>query len=463
MRIVIAGGGHAADFIARRLIREGNELVIVEKDELRCRYLESHLDAKIVQGSAASIATMRRAEIAKADMFIAVTQSDEVNLAACLIADAQAPDAYTAVRLRTHEFDTWKCMLEDLRVQVHRIVHPESDIVARILRVLAIPGVSDVRDFADGEVKVFGMNVESTSWFAGKTLQELNEVGPPGNAMIAMILRDNDVIIPHGNQTLSPGDHVYAVTTKEDLDAFFKFMGIARQKVIREVFIVGGGEVAVSLAQALEAQRVTVKLFERDVQRCDCIADLLEKTTVINADGTDQETLTQANIDGVDAFLALTGDQDANLIVSLLARRLGAKKVIPLVDRMDYLPLAQRLGFNTTVSPRLKVVDAILEFVRKGGVVSVRSFGEQNAEAIELVAPSKSRYVGRPLRKVAFPRDAIVGAIARPNGQVLVPRGDDIIAAGDRVVILAAERVVPQLESELLTTTPAKKAVWARA
>lgn len=204
MRIFIAGGGQVAAFIARRLIREANELTILEHDEERCRYLDAHLDAKVVHGSAASIADWRKAGVAKAEMVIAVTQSDELNLLASIIVHAEAPEAFKAVRLRTHEFSLWRRMLEAHGVKIDRVIHPESDIVARILRVLAIPGVSDIRDFAGGAVKLFGMNVEPSSWIAGKTLAELDRAGPPRNAVVGIIFRGYQVIIPTGGKCCRP-------------------------------------------------------------------------------------------------------------------------------------------------------------------------------------------------------------------------------------------------------------------
>lgn len=259
---------------------------------------------------------------------------------------------------------------------------------------------------------------------------------------------------------LQAGDHIYTVTTRSDLDDLLRFMGIEKQESLRRVFIVGGGEIGIAVAEALEREGVSIKLFEKDERHCEHASSVLKKTIVIHGDGTDQETLLQENVEGVDAFVALTKDDDANIIVSLLARRLGAKKLVALVNRLDYLPLAQRLGINTTVSLRLKAMDAILEFVRKGGVLSVRTFREEEAEAIEIIAPKTSRYIGLALRDVAFPRGVIVGAIARPDGEVMVPRGDAVIEAGDRVVFLSLDRCVSELESAFLSA--ANKALWVR-
>ncbi|MEE9292882.1 MAG: NAD-binding protein, partial [Acidobacteriota bacterium] len=197
-------------------------------------------------------------------------------------------------------------------------------------------------------------------------------------------------------------------------------------------------------------QRVQAKLFERDAARCEKIAAILDRTIVINGDGTDQATLEEENIAGVDAFLALTNEDEVNIIACLLARRLDARKVVALINRPHYLAMAQRLGINATIAPRIAAVDRILQFVRKGRVLSVTTFREEEAEAIELIATDSKKYVGRRLRDIRFPRGAIVGAIVRPDGEVIVPRGEVSIQARDRVIFFALESAVPELESEFL-------------
>lgn len=450
MRILIAGGGQSAALIASRLIREGNEITIVEKDAARCAHLDETLDAKVVRGSAASIRTLRKAGLETVQMLIAVTDSDEINVLACVIAKTYANVKVKVARVRSHEFADWRRVADDNELGIDLIIHPESDVMERIMRVVNVPGVSDIIDFADGEVKLFGMNVERTSWFAGKTLEELDAAGPPANSLVALIFRGQQVIIPHGAQVVLPGDHVYVCTTKQNLEKVLEFMGVGRRGKLQRVFIVGGKQIGISLAQELERQGVQVKLIEKDPDRCELIAGLVKRTIVVRGDGTDQATLEEENVEGVDAFLALTAHDEDNIIASLLARRLGVGKVVALINRLSYLSMVQRLGVNTSVSLRLSTVDAVLQFVRKGGVLSVTTFREEEAEAIELIASEGSRYVGKRLRDIALPRGAIVGAIARTSGEVLVPRGDATIEPGDRVIFFALESVVPELESAFL-------------
>jgi trk system potassium uptake protein TrkA len=255
------------------------------------------------------------------------------------------------------------------------------------------------------------------------------------------------VIIPHGAETLKAGDHIYCIAATSELENTMRFLGLQRRQSLERVFIVGGKQIGIRLAGTLENEGVMVKLFERDIERCQKIASVLEKTVVVHGDGTDQSVLVDADIENVDAFLALTNDDEDNILASLLARKLGVRKVVALINRLNYLPMVQLLGINATVSPRLAAADRILQFVRKGRVISVTTFREEEAEAIELIATRNSKYVGKPLRDVRFPQGAIVGAIARPDGTVLVPRGDASIHVGDRVIFFALARVVPELES----------------
>jgi len=459
MRILIAGGGQSAALIAGRLIREGNEVIIVDRDAERCAQLEELLDARIVRGSASNVETLHKAGLAEADMLIAVTDSDETNMLACMIAQADSDIKVKVARVRSHEFEHWRRITSEVGLRIDHIIHPETDVMQRIMRVVRVPGVSDILDFADGRVKLFGMNVELESWFAGKTVEELDAAGPPANSLIAMIFRGQQVIIPHGAQKLLPGDHIYIVATEDNLESVLKFMGVPLQSSLDRVFIVGGKQAGIWVAQELERHGVKVKLIERDAERCAKIAEMLTDTIVIHGDGTDQATLEEENIEDVDAFLALTNHDEDNIIASLLARRLGARKVVALINRLNYLPMVQRLGINTSVSLRLATVDRVLQHVRKGRVLSVTTFREEEAEAIELIATIGSRYVGKKLRDIKFPRGAIVGAIARPNGEVMVPRGGVTIQPDDHVIFFALESVVPELESAFIAEAKPKIAL----
>ena len=280
-------------------------------------------------------------------------------------------------------------------------------------------------------------------------MRELDDLSPP-NSLMVMLFRGQCVIIPRGDDQLQAGDFVYIIVPTGELVACLRFMGLPGQERLQRVFILGGKQIGIEVAQRLEKRGVQVKLFEKDLARCQRIATLVKKTVVVHADGTDQRVLTEENIEGIDAYLALSGHDEDNIIASLLSKRMGAGKAIAIINRSELLPMAQLLGIEASLSTRLVAVDRILQFVRKGKVLSVKTFRDEEAEAIELVATKDSKYVGKKLRHVHLPRGTIVGAIAHPDGRVTVPRGDAIIHAGDRVIFFCLESLVPELESAFI-------------
>ena len=291
------------------------------------------------------------------------------------------------------------------------------------------------------------MMVDENNWLANTRIDELNAAGSRDHGIIAMIFRGTQAIIPHGGEMLQPGDHIYFVARAENLEEAYRFMGLRTQESLGRVFILGGKQVGIEVALQLEKSGVAVKIFERDPKRCQQISKILQKSIVIHADGTEEAILMEENIQGISAFLALTGDDEDNIMASLLARKLGAPKVVALINRLNYLPMVQRLGITTAISPRLTAADRILRFVRKGRVISVTSFRDVEAESVELIAAERSKVIGKKLKDLKLPRECVIGAISKPTGEVIVPRGDDSIQAGDRVIFFVLSRVVGALES----------------
>jgi trk system potassium uptake protein TrkA len=449
MRILILGGGEVAALVARRLIREQNEVTMVELDEGRSHHLEESLDAKIVHGNAGRIECLTRAGIDQADMLIAATNSDETNILGCLIAQDYPNVEIKLARLRTHEVDRWRSLCEK-NLDVDLIIHPDREAAKRLLAVIAHPGVSDIRSFAEGRIKLFGMIVDETSWLVGKTMAELDSSDPPQNSLIPMLFRGHQVIIPQGHDVIRAGDHLYTVVPTADLDDCLSFMGLPAKQRVQRVFILGGKQIGIELALRLEKRGVQVKLFEKDLVRCEKISTLVKRSVVVHGDGSDQRLLSEENVEGIDAFLALTGHDEDNIMASLVSKRMGANKSIALINRVDLLPMAHLLGITSALSTRLVVVDRILQYARRGKVLSVKTFRDEEAEAIETVATEKSKFVGKALKDVELPRGAIIGGIVRPSGEVTVPRGDAIVQAGDRVIFFCLETLVPELESAFI-------------
>ncbi|MCS7041713.1 MAG: Trk system potassium transporter TrkA [Bryobacteraceae bacterium] len=464
MRIVVAGGGGVGELVSRRLVREGNEVTIIEPNPDRCAHLNDALDARVVEGDAASFRTLRAAGLAAADMFIAITNDDRANLLACLAAQSEFGVPVKVARVRSHEVEDWREACRRTGLKIDLLIHPESELSRRILPVLGYPGITDILDFAEGKIRLFGMFLERGHWLAGKTLVELARMGPPKHSLVVMILRGSQVIIPRGQDALQVHDHVYALTRTDEFPEMLKFLGLEQAPKVERVFILGGKQLGILVAEELERQGVRVKLFETDAARCEKVAALLKDTMVVHGDGTDAATLIEEGIEGVDAYLALTNEDEQNLIAAMLARRLGARKLVALINRLNYLPLAHRLGIHSTVSLRLATVDRILQFARRGDVQSVTTFGDEAAEAIELMAPAGWRHAGRRLRDVEFPREVVAGALLKKNGEVVVPRGNDVIEEGDRILFFTSEKALPKLE-EMMAASAGRRGLgglWRR-
>ncbi len=451
MRAFIAGGGRTGELVANRLLIEEIELVIIEQSPDRCAHLKAHLDAHIIEGDAASFATWSEAGICSDDMLIAVTSSDATNLLACQIVGDIAPNCIKAIELNNLEYHKWERLLRNEQVSIDLVINPEVSLANKTLPSLMHPGTTGVQDFAGGRVRGFGLHVEENTWLAGKTMLQLQEYEPPENSMITMISRDDVIFIPSRDDRIMVGDMLYVLTAKEQMTETMRFLGITHSKQkMHQVFIAGGGKLTESLALMLEKEHISTKIFEKDKSRCEKLAAVLSRSVIINEDGTDQYVLEQENIEGVHAFLALTGDDNINLITSLLAQRLGARKVLALVDKIQNLSLARKVGIDTTISTKMEVVDCVLRYIRGSDVRLVRTFGAELAEAIELVAPPHSRYIDKSIKYLPLPRGAVVGAIIKKEGQVIIPRGSDMIEAGDHVVLAVVQGSVRELEEAFL-------------
>ncbi|MGD8983510.1 MAG: NAD-binding protein, partial [Desulfobacteraceae bacterium] len=272
--------------------------------------------------------------------------------------------------------------------------------------------------------------------------------GMEGKLLLGAIVRGEQVIIPHGEDTLEANDMAYVVVRAEELPDVFRKLGI-KDEGLRRVIIVGAGETGTALATFFDKTKINVKIIEKDNQRCTSLAQTLEKVIVINGDGSDKILLQEENISDCDFMVAVTGDEDSNVLMSILAKGLGAKKTITRISKMSYIPLVSALGIDTVVSPRLSAIRAILQHIRKGKIISVAPLKGEHAEAIEAEALESSDLVNLPLSKVKFPKGSLVGAIVR-NDEIIIPLGDSVIKPKDRLIIFTLRKEVPKLE-KLLT------------
>jgi len=446
VKIIIVGAGEVGYHIAQRLSEENQDVFIIDKDPEKIRRITENLDVQALLGSGTSPELLKTSGIKEADMLVAATDSDEVNLIACLLARNLNPYLLKVARVRNREYLKEKALFGRDLLGVDQIINPESVMVETIQNLMMVPGASDVVDFENGRVKLIGITIKPDSPFAGRQL--LSFKGMEGKVLVGAIVRGEQVFIPHGEDTIRSNDLVYFVVRAEELPRQFRIFNF-EQSEGRRVFIIGAGETGSALASALDKEKMSVKIIDRDAHRCAALAERLDKVIVIHGDGTDKELLEEENIGGVDFMVALTGDEETNVLISLLAKGLGARKTITRISKLTYIPLVSAIGIDTVVSSRLSAIRAILQYIRRGRIISVAPLKGEHAEAIEAEALETSDIVNVPLARVKFPKGALVGAVIRGD-EIIIPRGDSVIKPGDRLIILTVQKVLPKLE-KLLT------------
>ncbi|MFH0845007.1 MAG: Trk system potassium transporter TrkA [Pseudomonadota bacterium] len=444
--MIIVGAGEVGFHIAQRLSEENHDVFLIDKDPEKINRINENLDVQAILGSGTSPAMLRSSGINEADMLVAATDSDEVNLIACLLARHLNPAIIKVVRLRNPEYLREKDLLGQELLGIDQIINPESVMVETIRNLMTVPGASDVIDFVDGRVKLIGVTIKPDSPFVGRKFYSFKEM--EGKLLVGAIVRGDQVLIPHGEDSIQANDLLYVVVRSDELGIVFRLLNM-RDEELRRVIIVGAGETGTALATALDKTKINVKIIEKDSKKCATLAEKLGKVIVINGDGTDKNLLQEENVGDVDFMVAITGDEESNILISLLAKGLGAKKTITRINKLGYIPLVSAIGIDTVVSGRLSAIRAILQFIRRGKIISVAPLKGEHAEAIEAEALKTSEIVNKPLSRVKFPKGALVGAIVRGE-EIIIPKGDSVIQEKDRLIIFATQKVISKLE-KLLT------------
>lgn len=431
---MIVGAGEVGFNIADRLCREGHHVTIVEKDGEHARHLRNALNALVVEGNGASIATLEGASVDAMDLFIAVTDLDEVNLVTCLLAhDHQVPRIIARIKTLEYTLAEWKHHAEKLGIGL--IINPQAVVTEDICHSVSYSAASEVVEFARGRVVFLGYPIGASSPLADISMQTLGEIRGLYRMIVTGINRNGTTITPRGEDVVKPGDTLYFVCNKRDLPAITDLFGF-EERITKNIFVLGGGKVGRQVAARLAALRYRVKIVESNRATCEELAASLERVQVLNAAGTDMEALKNEGLDKADVFIAVTGDDQSNILCSLLAKRYGAKRVMALVDQPVYVTLAPSLGVDVCISPRLATAGAILKYVREAEVVSMAVVEQSDSEVIEFSLPAASPILGPPLKMLDIPAGAIVGAIVRGD-EAIVPSGDDHFEAGDHVIVFS--------------------------
>ncbi len=444
MRILIIGAGEVGRFIAERLLREGHDLVVLDTQPAAVARIND-LDVYGVVGDGTDPRVLRENGIDHTDLVVAVSQVDSVNLTACAFA-VRLGATRSVARLSQGARSEDDERLAREAFGVDWVINPDEEAAREIAGLLEGRQITDSLEFDEGEVRVVGVRVDDGSPMADRSLFELRERYPDANVLVVAMVRDGETIIPRGDHRVLAGDRLYVIGAREDLRPFVAAEdGAATRTGPRKFLIVGGGQVGESVAARLEAAEADVRVLESSRQRSEELAVQLPRTTVLHGDGTNLTALKECGVTEVDGFVAVSGDEETNVMSALLARHLGAPKVVALVKRTDYIPVLKEIGLDAAVNPRLTAAGAILRFVRRGHILQVATFKDIDAEVLELAASERSRVVGKPLKNIKFPRDAIIGGYSR-DGQFGIPHGETVLEPHDRVIVFAQPSAIVKVE-----------------
>ena len=447
MKVIIVGAGEVGFHIASHLALENKDVVVIDNNPEATRRISDNLDVQIVLGSGSSPVVLEEAGIQQAEIILAVTNSDETNLVACLVGNILSPSTKKLARLRDADFDEYHNNFREYAPHIDTIINPEIEVVKTIYRMMSVPGAVDVGEFADGRIKFVGVNLEGESQLAGVQLSDLPEIIGEARPLIAAVVREDELIIPRGNDRLEPGDLVYFISEEDKLlDSLSLFNKL--DQPVKRALIIGGGRIGLRLAELLEENALYCKIIEQNTDRCTYLAERLNKAIVLHGDGSDQGLLAEENIQDMDMVITLTKDEETNILASLLAKRMGARKSITRISKFSYFPLMNAIGLEQVVSPRLSAINTILQHIRKGKVLSAISIKGEQAELIEAVALETSEIVAKPLRNISFPKGAMVAGIIRKDS-IIIPTGESVIQPDDRVIIFARREAIPKIEKIL--------------
>lgn len=447
MKIIIIGAGEVGYNIADILSKEGNDVVIVDKNEKQLKMVSESLDVQAVSGSGSSPHVLKEAGLDRSDMILAVTDSDETNMIACLLAATQSNVPLKIARIRSPELNENHELFDKNHLNIDLCINPEREAVKNAVNLMEFPGASEIIDFAGGRIRLVGFNIDGDSVVIGKKLSQIGELSGGKKVLIVSITRGDKLIVPTGNSVIQENDYLFAVAESTEVRDVLDFFGKGFDSPKR-VIIMGGGITGLMLSQLLEKRGISTKIIEKRQDRCEILAAQLNKTVCLQGDGTSQELLREENIQDTDYFIAVTNDEEANILGALLAKRLGAKKVISLISRADYVHLISTIGIDGVINPRHAAISKILHHIRKGKIVSAAPLYDDRAEIFEVVALETSEITNKPLKDIKFPKGTIVGAIMRGD-EVIIPGGDSVVIPGDHVVIFTLRSAIPQVEKTL--------------
>jgi trk system potassium uptake protein TrkA len=440
MRVIVCGAGQVGSTIARHLASEGNDVTVVDIAPEQARRIDENYDVRGMEGHAAHPEVLQRAGAEDADMLIAVTRSDEVNMVACQVAYSLFKVRRRIARVRHHGYlrPIWRGLYASDQMPVDVLISPEIEVATGIARRLRTPGAFDTVSLADGRVQLLGVHCNSKiCGMVDKRLSDLPRALPDHGFVVMAVVREGKAFVPRGRDVIRPNDDVYLVTEPRRADRVLDFLG-HRERPAHRIVIVGGGNVGLTLARELarSAPSVSLTIIEQARSRAEFVShELGSAAVVLHGDALDKEVLQEANASTADTIVAVTNDDETNIFSSALAKREGCGRAVTLVNKSSYEPILPALGIDAVVSPNAITISTILRHMRPRSVSALYNLREDFGEVIETVAAEGSRLVAGTLRDIGLPEGMLVGAVVRGE-EVMIPRGSFRIEPGDRVIAL---------------------------
>ncbi len=442
MHIIVIGAGHVGFNLTKLLSFEKHDVVIIEKDNERYIRAAEALDAHTIHGNGTSYKLLEQAGIKNADLLVAVTSNDEVNMLAALLAKKYGV-AKTIARVKNIEFLDPNCPLNADKMNIDMIIHPESETATGAVRLLKQTAANHLIEFAEGEIILIGIQLDRDLDILRKPLIELGKEFSEVEFRTVAILRKETTKIPGGSDMFLPNDRIFIVVPKNKIDQAIKMFGKENQSM-ENIMILGGGQTGYLIARELERE-FNVKIIESDPEASMDLAERLPKSLVIKGDGLDINLLALEGIIDMDAFIAVTGEDETNIVASLMAKHLRVPKIISLINKTEYSPIIPTIGIDAYLSKQMLTVNSILKYIRRGQIVSVASIPGTPVEAIELIPNEGSKITRKKLSEAKIPKNCILGAVQR-NDEVFIPMGDTQIKAGDKVVLFALPSAIHDVE-----------------
>lgn len=447
MRVIVCGAGRVGYGIARRLASENNDVTVIDQSRDLIRAISEKLDVRGVVGNGSYPEVLAEAGAREADMIIAVTYSDEVNMVSCQIAHTLFNVPTKIARIRAQEFldPLYSDLFSRNHIPLDVIISPEREVSEAIMKRMSTPGAFEVKSFVDGKVWAVGVRLREDCPIINTPLRQVAELFPDLKITIVAIKRDGKMWRAHATDQLSAGDEIYFIADRNDVTRALEIMGEAERQA-RRVIIIGGGNIGLYVAQGLEKMgSMKIRLVERDRKRAEIIAEQLQRTVVLQGDGLNRALLREAGVSEAESVVAVTDNDQVNILASVVAKREGARRAMALINDQDYGGIAEAVGIDRYVDPRATTISTILQHIRRGRIKGVYSLSNGDAEIVDAVALETSPLVNKPLRDADLPEGVMIGAVYR-DGKVSMPTGETVIGAGDRIVLMSLREYVKDVE-----------------